>query len=64
MYDALARDAAAISKDYLKIRNLAPAAKALIAETKAMIAALKKSPSTDDGDPQIVKGTRRLHESG
>ena len=55
MYDALARDAAAISKDYLKIRNLAPAAQALIAETKAMIAALKKSPSTDDGDPQIVK---------
>ena len=55
MYDALARDAAAISKDYLKIRNLAPAAKALIADTKAMIAALKKSPSMDDGDPQIVK---------
>ena len=55
MYDALARDAAAISKDYLKIRNLAPAAKVLIAETKAMIAALKKSPSMDDGDPQIVK---------
>ena len=55
MYDALARDAAAISKDYLKIRNLAPEAKALIADTKAMIAALKKSPSMDDGDPQIVK---------
>ena len=55
MYDALARDAANISKDYLKIRNLAPAAKALIAETKGMIIALKKSSSIDDGDPQIVK---------
>ena len=39
----------------MKIRNLAPAAKALIAETKGMIAALKKSSSIDDGDPQIVK---------
>ena len=55
MYDALARDAADLSKDYLKIRNLAPAAKALIVETNAMIAALKKSPSIDDGDAQIVK---------
>ena len=55
MYDALARDAADLSEDYLKIRNLAPAAKALIAETKAMIVALKKSSSIDDGDPQIVK---------
>jgi taurine transport system permease protein len=55
MYDALARDAADISKDYLKIRNLAPAAIALIAETKAMIAALRKSSSIDDGDPRIVK---------
>ena len=55
MYDALARDAADISKNYLKIRNLAPAAIALIAETKAMIAALRKSSSIDDGEPRIVK---------
>ena len=55
MYDALARDAADISKNYLKIRNLAPAAIALIAETKAMIAALRKSSSMDDSDPRIVK---------
>ena len=55
MYDALAVDAAKLSKDYLKIRNLSPAAKQMIAETKAMIAALKKSPSPDEGDAQIVK---------
>jgi len=43
MYDALARDAAAISKDYLKIRNLAPAAKVLIAETKSQFGTSSKS---------------------
>ena len=42
MYDALARDAAALSKDYLKIRNLAPAAKALIAETKSNDSCVEK----------------------
>ena len=55
MFDALALEAAALSKDFLKIRNLSPTAKDLIAETKAMIVALKKSPSPNESDPQIVK---------
>ena len=55
MFDALALEAAALSKDFLKIRNLSPPAKDLIAETKAMIVALKKSPSLNESDPQIVK---------
>ena len=55
MFDALALEAAALSKDFLKIRNLSPTAKDLIAETKAMIVSLKKSPSPNESDPQIVK---------
>ena len=55
MFDALALEAAALSKDFLKIRNLSPTARDLIAETKAMIVALKKSPSPNESDPQIVK---------
>jgi len=55
MFDALALEAAALSKDFLKIRNLSPTAKDLIAETKAMIVALKKSPSPNESDPQIVR---------
>ncbi|MFZ9135655.1 MAG: ABC transporter permease, partial [Candidatus Puniceispirillaceae bacterium] len=55
MFDALALEAAALSKDFLKIRNLSPTAKDLIVETKAMIVALKKSPSPNESDPQIVK---------
>ena len=55
MFDALALEAAALSKDFLKIRNLSPTAKDLITETKAMIVALKKSPSPNESDPQIVK---------
>jgi len=55
MYDALAVEAASLSEDFLKIRNLSPAAKDLISETKATIAALKKSQSPNESDPAIVK---------
>ncbi len=55
MYDALATEASMLSKEFLRIQNLSPAARNLIAETKTMIVALKKSPSTDDADSKTVK---------
>ena len=54
-FDILATEAAILSKKFLRIRNLSPAAKSLIDETKMMIAALKKSPSANDADPKLVK---------
>ncbi len=54
-FDALTAQVATLSKKFLRIRNLSPAAKGLIDETKTMIAALKKSPSADDADPKLVK---------
>ena len=60
--DNLAIEAAALSKKFLRIRNLSPAATSLIDETKMMIAALKKSSSANDADSKLVKDACKLHE--
>ena len=54
-FDNLAIEAATLSKKFLRIRNLSPAAISLIDETKMMIAVLKKSSSANDANPKLVK---------
>ena len=54
-FDNLAIEAATLSKKFLRIRNLSPAAISLIDETKMMIAVLKKSSSANDANPKLVR---------
>ena len=54
-FDNLAIEVATLSKKFLRIRNLSPAAISLIDETKMMIAVLKKSSSANDENPKLVK---------
>jgi len=66
VFDQLAGEAARLAKDYLKIRNLSPAALKIIAATKIDIATVKKAAGTaaDDATAKVrqdyVKAVERI----
>ena len=66
VFDQLAGEAASLSKNYLKIRNLSPAARNIIAATKVDIATVKKAAGTvaDDAIAKVrqdyVKAVERI----
>ncbi|NBW05030.1 MAG: ABC transporter permease, partial [Alphaproteobacteria bacterium] len=66
VFDQLAGEAARLAKDYLKIRNLSPAALKIIAATKIDIATVKKAAGTaaDDATTKVrqdyVKAVERI----
>ena len=63
VFDQLAGEAASLSKNYLKIRNLSPAALNIIAATKVDIATVKKAAGTV-ADDATAKGAPGLCQSG